>query len=236
MDKIIPIHFEASFDSQRGLRPTSDPELFICRVRAFYKYSNRNGSYITDEFAKELADAQLQEKLIKDPDYRAAYFASTIGNLSAAAVEYSFTKYKYSLLSGAYKEGMLDEDTIKVFTMLEDLGFEGTSTYESMLQSVIDNSNLTTYLMGRGFKIPYLLPDASSTDPKTSFYTSIKNWNVNMEKIRYDAMKPFLRREDIKFGIDKSIRTNPPTGNKQIQSLLNDQIDKKLSFELYNMK
>ena len=57
MDKIIPIHFEASFDSQRGLRPTSDPELFICRVRAFYKYSNRNGSYITDEFAKELAES-----------------------------------------------------------------------------------------------------------------------------------------------------------------------------------
>ena len=57
MDKIIPIHFEASFDSQGGLRPTSDPELFICRVRAFYKYSNRNGSYITDEFANELAES-----------------------------------------------------------------------------------------------------------------------------------------------------------------------------------
>ncbi|MGN1299817.1 MAG: hypothetical protein ACI4VC_00505, partial [Clostridia bacterium] len=168
-------------------------------------------SLITDtqkaQYAKELADAQLQERLINDPNYRNAYFASTIGNLSAAAVEYSYTKYKYSMLTGAYKEGMLDEDTIKVFTMLEDLGFEGTSTYESMLQSVIDSSNLTTYLMGRGWKFPYLLPDAGSTDPKSTFYDSLKNWNVNMQKIRYDSAKPFMKREDIRFGVGLGVNT-----------------------------
>lgn len=159
------------------------------------------------QYAKELADAQLQEKLINDPTYRNAYFASTIGNLSAAAAQYSYVSYKYSMLTGAYKEGMLDEDTIKVFTMLDDLGFDGTSTYESMLQSVVENGNLTTYLLGRGWKFPYLLPDAGSTDSKSAFYDSLKNWNVNMQKIRYDAAKPFLKREDIRFGVGLSVNT-----------------------------
>lgn len=166
-------------------------------------------SLITDtqkaQYAKELADAQLQQQLITDPDYRNAYFASTIGNLSAAAAEYSFVKYKYSLLTGAYEEGMLDDDTIKVFTMLEDLGFEGTSTYESMLQSVIESSNLTTYLMGRGWKFPFLLPQSGSIDSKSDFYNSLKNWNVNIENIRYDAAKPFLKREDIRFGVELGV-------------------------------
>lgn len=166
-------------------------------------------SLITDtqkaQFSKELADAQLQEKLINDPDFRSAYFASTIANLSAATAEYSFAAYKYSLLNGSYKDGILSEDTIKVFTLLEDLGFEGTSTYESMLQSVIDNGNLTSYLMGRGWKFPFLLPDAGAPNPKQSFYTSLKNWHKNMQKIQYDAAKPFFKREDIKFGIKTGV-------------------------------
>lgn len=168
-------------------------------------------SLITDtqkaQFSKELADAQLQEKLIKDPNYRNAYFASSIGNLSAAAAQYSFASYKYSLLTGAYKEGMLDEDTIKVFTMLEDLGFEGTSTYESMLQSVVDNGNLTTYLLGKGWKFPYLLPEGGIPDSKAAFYGSLKNWHSHMEQIRYDAMQPFLKREDIRFGVGLGVNT-----------------------------
>lgn len=57
MDKNIPLRFDASFDLGIGLKATSDPELFYARVRAFYKYSNRNGSYITDEYAKKLAES-----------------------------------------------------------------------------------------------------------------------------------------------------------------------------------
>ena len=157
------------------------------------------------QYAKELADAQLQQKLITDPKYRDAYFASTIGNLSAATAQYSYAQYKYSMLTGAYKEGILDEDTIKVFTMLEDLGFEGTSTYESMLQSVIDDSNLTTYLLGRGWKFPFLLPDGGNSSSKDAFYSSLKNWHTTMQQIQYDAAKPFLKREDIKFGVELGV-------------------------------
>ena len=157
------------------------------------------------QYAKELADAKLQQKLINDPKYRAAYFASTIGNLSAATAQYSYVSYKYSMLIGAYKQGMLDADTIKVFTLLEDLGFDSTPTYESMLQSVVDNSNLTTYLLGRGWKFPFLLPEGVNTSSKNEFYRSLKNWHTNMQQIQYDAAKPFLRREDIKFGVELGV-------------------------------
>lgn len=175
------------------------------------------------QYAKELADAELQQKLITDPKYRDAYFASTIGNLSAATAQYSYVTYKYSLLSGAYKEGMLDADTIKVFTLLEDLGFEGTQTYESMLQSVIDNSSLTTYLMGRGWQFPFLLPEGGLPNSKDTFYSSLKNWNKNMEQIRYDALKPFIKREDIKFGVSLAtdfLKSGMNNGAQMVSSLL----------------
>ena len=166
-------------------------------------------SLITDtqkaQFSKELADAQLQNQLINDPDFRNVYFSSTIGNLSAATAEYSYAAYKYSLLTGAYSDGMLDDDTLKVFTLLEDLGFEGTPTYESMLQSVIENSDLTTYLLGKGWEFPYLLPVSGTPNSKEVFYSSLKNWHNKMEKIRYDAMKPYFKREDIKFGIKTGV-------------------------------
>lgn len=54
MERKIPFRFDVSFE-EGGLRPTSDPELFQGKVRVFYKYSNRNGSYITDAFAEKLA-------------------------------------------------------------------------------------------------------------------------------------------------------------------------------------
>lgn len=54
MERKIPFRFDVSFE-EGGLRPTSDPELFEGKVRVFYKYSNRNGSYITDSFAEKLA-------------------------------------------------------------------------------------------------------------------------------------------------------------------------------------
>ena len=54
MERNVPFRFDVSFE-EGGLHPTSDPELYEGKVRVFYKYSNRNGSYITDEFAQKLA-------------------------------------------------------------------------------------------------------------------------------------------------------------------------------------
>lgn len=52
-EKQIPYKFEAHFESQPV--PTSDPDLCKCKVRVFYSGENRNGSYITPEFAQKLA-------------------------------------------------------------------------------------------------------------------------------------------------------------------------------------
>lgn len=53
MNKEIPYKFGIIFDND--LKPTSDPDLYTGSVRVFYKYRNRNGSYITDEFAEKFA-------------------------------------------------------------------------------------------------------------------------------------------------------------------------------------
>ncbi|MBR2862994.1 MAG: hypothetical protein IKB97_05495 [Bacteroidaceae bacterium] len=53
MEKKIPYHFDVVF-MEDTFRPTEDTHLQFGRVRAFYKYSNRNGSYITDEYAEKL--------------------------------------------------------------------------------------------------------------------------------------------------------------------------------------
>jgi len=37
-----------------NLEQTSSPVVSKARVRIFYKYENRNGSYISDEFAEKL--------------------------------------------------------------------------------------------------------------------------------------------------------------------------------------
>lgn len=50
----IPFRFDASF-VEGSFHSTEDPEIQLGRVRAFYKYSNRNGSHITDEYAEKLA-------------------------------------------------------------------------------------------------------------------------------------------------------------------------------------
>lgn len=63
MDRKIPFRFDVSFE-EGGLHPTSDPELYEGRVRVFYKYSNRNGSYITDEFAQKLAESAYNKPVI----------------------------------------------------------------------------------------------------------------------------------------------------------------------------
>ena len=54
MSREIPTRFDASF-VEGSFHSTEDPEIQLGRVRAFYKYSNRNGSYITDEYAEKLA-------------------------------------------------------------------------------------------------------------------------------------------------------------------------------------
>ena len=56
MERQIPFRFDVSFD-EGGLHPTQDPQLYQGKVRVFYKYSNRNGSYITDEFADRLSQS-----------------------------------------------------------------------------------------------------------------------------------------------------------------------------------
>ena len=63
MKRNIPFRFDVSFD-EGGLLPTSDPELFLGKVRAFYKYSNRNGSYITDSYAEKLAKSAYNKPVI----------------------------------------------------------------------------------------------------------------------------------------------------------------------------
>ena len=63
MKRKIPFRFDVSFE-EGGLHPTSDPELYEGKVRVFYKYSNRNGSYITDEFAQKLAESAYNKPVI----------------------------------------------------------------------------------------------------------------------------------------------------------------------------
>lgn len=63
MERKIPFHFDIFFE-EGGLHPTSDPELCQGKVRVFYKYSNRNGSYITDEFAEKLALSAYNKPII----------------------------------------------------------------------------------------------------------------------------------------------------------------------------
>lgn len=151
-------------------------------------------------FAQELADSQLQLELIQKPDYRNAYFSSCIGNLAASAAMYSFTQWKYNKLEEGFDK-VLDPDTEAVFLVLEDLGFADTPLYEDMLKSVAQGSNLTTFLMGKGWKgIPYSM-DKGAINGYDAYKYSLEQWSRDMEKIRFDAMRPFFKREDIKFGV-----------------------------------
>ncbi len=152
------------------------------------------------KFAQELADADLQLELLKNEDYRNAYFTSCIGNLAASAAMYGFTEWKYNKLKDGYDK-VLDPDTEAVFLVLEDLGFDNTPIYEDMLKAVAHDSSLTTFLMGKGWKgAPTLLPDGA-VDGYTYYKSSLAQWSKDMEQMRYDAMHPFFKREDIKFGV-----------------------------------
>ncbi len=173
------------------------------------------------KFALELADAELQQELIKNPNYRDAYFTSTIGNLAAATAEFEFVKWRYqTTLNGTQA---IDPDTFAVFTLLDDLGFSHTQTYEDMLKAVVKDSNLSTYLMGKGWKgIPTLLPDGS-LDGYSIYKSSLEQWSKDMEQIRFDSMRPFFKREDIKFGVSLGtdfLKNGMNNGAQMLGSLL----------------
>lgn len=59
----IPTHFDVSFE-ENSLCPTADPELYKAKVRVFYKHSNRNGSFITDEFGQRLAETAYNKPVV----------------------------------------------------------------------------------------------------------------------------------------------------------------------------
>lgn len=173
------------------------------------------------QFAAELADAQLQTELIKNPAYRNAYFTSTIGNLAAATAQFEFVKWKYNTTLD--NKQVIDPDTYAIFTLLEDLGFAGTQTYEDMLKAVAKDSNLTTYLMGKGWKgTPYSLVDGP-IDGYTTYKKSLEQWSKDMEQIRYDALRPFYKREDIKFGVSLGtdfLKSGMNNGAQMVGSIL----------------
>ena len=174
------------------------------------------------KFAQELADADLQLELLKNPEYRNAYFTSCIGNLAASAAMYGFTEWKYNKLKDGYAK-VLDPDTEAVFLVLEDLGFQNTQIYEDMLKAVAQDSSLTTFLMGKGWKgAPTLLPNGA-VDGYTSYKSSLAQWSKDMEQMRYDSMRPFFKREDIKFGVGLGVdflKNGMNNGAQMVGSLL----------------
>lgn len=54
MDKIVPNTIDVTI---YGKAEQITPTISKCRVRTFYKYMNRNSTYITDEFAQQLIDS-----------------------------------------------------------------------------------------------------------------------------------------------------------------------------------
>ena len=67
MSKPIPYKFDIQFDTK--LIPTSDPDLFQSKVRVFYKNLNRNGSYITNEYAEKLAVSAYAKPIVGTYDH-----------------------------------------------------------------------------------------------------------------------------------------------------------------------
>lgn len=61
--KQIPYRFEFQLN-ETDFSPTSDPTLRFGKARVFYKYLNRNGSYITDEFADKLANSAYFKPIV----------------------------------------------------------------------------------------------------------------------------------------------------------------------------
>lgn len=87
MERQIPFKFNAEFDTN-SLIPTSDPELYTTKVRVFYKGLNRNGSFITDKFANELAKSAYSKPIIGTYSFANSDFLGHEGAAKAKAYGY----------------------------------------------------------------------------------------------------------------------------------------------------
>ena len=103
-EKNIPFQFEAKFDAS-SFSATSDPELRTGKVRVFYKHLNRNGSYITDEFAEKLALSAYSKPIIGVYDIELEDFKGHEGHTEAKS-------YGYVVPGSLTWEKNLDEDGI----------------------------------------------------------------------------------------------------------------------------
>ncbi len=63
MDRKIPFVFD-TVEIYKPLSRTNDPNIGHTRVRAFYKYANKNGSYITDEIALYLIETAAAKPVV----------------------------------------------------------------------------------------------------------------------------------------------------------------------------
>ena len=104
MERKIPIHFDVLF-IENGLHATNDPELFTGKVRTFYKGENRNGSYMTDEFAQKLALSAYMKPIFGTYSYTKGDFLSHEGPEMAKA-------YGFDLPNSLVWEDHLDKDGV----------------------------------------------------------------------------------------------------------------------------
>lgn len=102
MEKQIPLYFDVSFG---GLRPTDDSQLYLSSVRVFYKYSNRNGSYITDDFAETFSKTAYCKPIIGCYDVEKQDFLGHEGAEEAKA-------YGFVIPNSLTWQEHLDEDGV----------------------------------------------------------------------------------------------------------------------------
>lgn len=87
MEREIPYKFDVLIDST-DLTPTSDPELYTTKLRVFYKGLNRNGSYITEEYADRLALSAYSKPVLGAYNYDTQRFGGHEGPIAAKAYGY----------------------------------------------------------------------------------------------------------------------------------------------------
>lgn len=87
MERQIPFQFNVLLDSQ-DLTPTADPELQTGKVRVFYKGLNRNGSFITDEFAEKFAVSAYSKPIFGSYSIETSDFEGHEGSQKAKAYGY----------------------------------------------------------------------------------------------------------------------------------------------------
>ena len=103
-NKLIPFQFEVKFDASR-FSNTSDPELRTGKVRVFYKYLNRNGSYISDGFAEKLALSAYSKPIFGTYDINIEDFKGHEGHEEAKS-------YGYVVPGSLTWEDNVDEDGV----------------------------------------------------------------------------------------------------------------------------